>query len=93
MTEQFNIRSTKAKLLATEIAARKNMTLAQVVELALEHLKQQEATTQVDEQAVKDAAWARLVQAGDENRAYLIATGGKLSSDHSELYDDNGLPI
>jgi hypothetical protein len=93
MSEQFNIRSRKARALATEIAASKNMNLTQVVELALEQLKAHELTAQSSRQAAKDIAWARLKRMGEENRAYLIATGGKLSSDHSELYDENGLPI
>ncbi len=93
MSEQFNIRSRKARQLATELAASKNMTLAQVVELALEQLKQHEVTTQADEQAVKDAAWDRIRLIAQENRAMAIAKGSKLSSDHSELYDENGLPV
>jgi hypothetical protein len=93
MSDQFNIRSHKARALATELSALKNITLAQVVELALEQLKQQDEATQREAQAKKDAAWERLTRMSEENRAYLIATGGKLSSDHSELYDDNGLPV
>jgi hypothetical protein len=93
MSEQFNIRSRKARALATELAARKNMTLAQVVEVALEQLKAQEVATQAEERAAKDAAWERIRLMAQENRAIAIARGSKLSSDHSELYDENGLPI
>jgi hypothetical protein len=93
MSEQFNIRSRKARALATELAASKNMNLTQIVELALEQLKHQEATTQAVDQATKDAAWASIRLIAQENRAMAIAKGSKLSSDHSEHYDENGLPI
>jgi hypothetical protein len=90
MSEQFNIRSRKARALATELAASKNMSLAQVVELALEQLKHQEATTQAIDQATKDAAWASIAKMAEENRAYAISVGAKLSSNHDELYNDDG---
>ncbi len=93
MGNQFNIRSQKARALAAELAARKNMTLAQIVEYALEQVKVQEAVIQTTQQVARDTAFERLKRMGDENRNHLIATGGKISSDHSELYDDNGLPI
>jgi hypothetical protein len=93
MGVQLNIRSDKAHALATELAARKNMTLVQVVEAALENFKQQEAATQAERQARRVEAIQHLSELVKGNRAYIIATGGKTSSDHSELYDDDGLPI
>jgi hypothetical protein len=93
MSEQFNIRSRKARVLATELAARKNMSLAQVVEMALEQLKAQGMATQAEERAAKDAAWARIDVISQSIRAEIEAKGGKLSSNHDELYDENGLPV
>jgi hypothetical protein len=93
MGQQLNIRSDKAHALATEMAASKNMTLTQIVEVALQQLKEQEVATQAERQAKREAAMERISKMAEENRAYLIATGGKLTSDHSELYDDDGLPI
>jgi hypothetical protein len=93
MSEQFNIRSRKARALAAELAASKNMSLTQVVEVALEQLKAQEVATQAEEQAAKDAAWDRIEAISKTIRAEIEAKGGKLSSNHDELYDENGLPI
>jgi hypothetical protein len=90
--QQLNIRSDKAHALAVELAASKNMTLIEIVELALERLKALDVPTQADKKARKEAALKRIEALSHTIRAEIEARGGKLSSNHDELYDENGLP-
>ncbi len=90
MGDQFNIRSPKARALAVELAARKNMTLAQIVEYALEQVQAQEVATQSANHAQKDIAWKRIRANASEAGHLARANGSKLSSNHDELYNDDG---
>lgn len=79
----MNIKSEKAHEMAKRIARRTGMTVTAVVESALE-----EKLQRLERSADTDAKFQRIKQFVD---ALPPAPPG-LTSDHSDLYDDDGLP-
>lgn len=80
---QLSIRSGKARDLAHALARRTGQPINRLVELALERYDQQ--LRQEKARYPMDAVW----DIADEDR-HLIPAGA--TSDHSEFYDENGLP-
>ncbi len=83
MTEQFNIRSKKAREIATRHAQAKGKSLAMIVEEALE-LFDAQAATEKAERARKMREAMRAIQAGVANSTVTF--------DIEDLYDEDGLP-
>ena len=90
MGEEFRIDSAKAKRLAEELAARTGETVTQVVERAL--------AAQLAQVAPKrqrtEEEWEQLIQDTLERGRKLRASlPPGVTSDHSDMYDEDGLPL
>jgi antitoxin VapB len=76
----------RAHELASELAALTGESLDEAITKALEErLERQKARQQVERQR-------RLAAIRDIQERVRAVTGGKLTSDHSDLYDEFGLP-
>lgn len=90
MARQLNVRSDEAYETAHELARRTKLTTTQVV---IRALRQLEAETPVKVDTMTPEARARY-----EALMYLSRETAKhklpgATSDHSDMYDENGLPI
>ena len=90
MTKQLNIRSDEAASRARLLAVHLGMTTTEVVVEALRDYslrKMAPSTKTTTEQAEADFCdLRRMIEEANVNRP------AGLTSDHSDLYDDNGLP-
>ncbi len=90
MGEELRIDSEKAKLLAEELAARTGETVAQAVEHALEQKLASLGPPKKPSQDEIDVAWKEVEARAKALRASLPPG---VTSDHSDMYDEYGLPI
>jgi hypothetical protein len=94
--KQLSVRSSEAAELAAQLARSTGKPQKQVVVEALRLLHQQQGAGRVQSSKAKSAKIARfeeaLRQLHEEIRRIEEETGEKFSSDHSWMYDENGLP-
>ena len=90
MARQLNVRSDHAYELAHQLARRLGLSVTQVVEKALHDYK-------IDMPAIAEAMTAKQRAVYESLRAASIETAKRkipgATSDHSDLYDEDGLPI
>ena len=91
MQKQLNIRSDMAYETATQLARRLGTTTTEVVVRALEDLsrKTYRAPTYADLTTEQKADVDRILAMAEEVR-HTLAPG--VTSDHSDIYDESGLP-
>ena len=90
MARQLNVRSDEAYETAHAIARRTRLTTTEVVEKALRQL---EAQTPVKDEGMTPEQQKRfdaLMALSQETAKYKLPGA---TSDHSDMYDENGLPI
>ena len=90
MARQLNVRSDEAYETAHAIARRTRLTTTEVVEKALRQL---EAQTPVKDEGMTPEQQKRfdaLMALSHETAKYKLPGA---TSDHSDMYDENGLPI
>ena len=90
MARQLNVRSDEAYDLAHQLARRLGLSVTQVVEKALHDY-------QIDMPAIPEAMTAKQREVYETLRAASIESAKYkipgATSDHSDLYDEDGLPI
>jgi antitoxin VapB len=91
MTKQLNIRSDEAHRLATDLAKRLNTTTTKIVETALLEFDRKmppgDALELTPEQRAEHEAFMAIVREFQKHKL------PGATSDHSDMYDENGLPI
>ena len=90
MARQLNVRSDAAYETAHAIARRTRMTTTQVVEKALNRLDEETPKT-ASVLSPERQAWIDRLRAISSEIAKHKRPGD--TSDHSDMYDENGLPI
>lgn len=88
--KQLNIRSDEAYFLARELAARSNQSTQDVVLQALKSYAERMPAKQEGPTTAQSAEFQRLMEISRRARRKWKYTDG---SDHSDMYDEHGLPI
>ena len=87
---QLNIRSDEAYALATTLARRSGLPTQEVVVRALRDYAKADADVRAGMTAEQEASYQRLLSLGRRFRAKWKYREG---SDHSDMYDEYGLPV
>jgi hypothetical protein len=90
MARQLNIRNDEAYETAHNLARRTHMTTTEVVVKALRRLNEETPVTLDDMTPEQRARYERIMAIAREGAKHK--TPGA-TSDHSDMYDENGLPI
>jgi len=91
MAKQLNIRSDEAHRLAAALAKRTNMSTTKVVEAALRELDRRTPPGSPLELTPEQEAEHQAFMALAREAAKHLLPGA--TSDHSDMYDEHGLPI
>ena len=87
---QLNIRSDEAYALATTLAQRKSLPTQEVVLRALRDYAKADKELRAGMTAEQEASYQHLLQLG---RRFRSKWKYGEASDHSDMYDEDGLPV
>ncbi len=88
--KQLNIRSDEAYHLAHRLAESQRKTTQQIVVEALRNYAKTSSEPDAADQMKMDAEFARIMETGQKTER---RTPPGTASDHSDMYDENGLPV